>query len=631
MDEVVMKQILLVLFLCATVSFAQSYVPGHLTVILKDEALVGMTLASDLSATLPNAGSLNALNSVNGLIAMRPLSTKVGSPYRFFFDFQFPEAADMAAMKVLYGANSLVWWASPVPNETPSPLCGPIIVNDPLIDSLWHLTQPNDIDINAPEAWEWTKGDTGVVLAICSGGIAVDTSTNGYILARPDVARNVWRNPGETGLDGNGNDKRTNGLDDDQNGFVDDVHGWNFLHNNNDIEARYPQPPSGCTGRQANCFYEIGHGTFSAAWAVSEIDSTPIGGSENWTNMGWVGVAPKCRIMGIPWIHANRNNREAPWGLIYAYENGATAFSYSFRFSNFYREFYLRPFVDSAYNRGTLFTNAFGNGGDSAHDVPPNGISCQFLRRDGTFHPGSPLTSALEILIPGENGGSSNASPAIAAVIGLMKSINPHLSGPQLRTILLHPTSTTPVSGAPTGVGRTDALKAIRNASGAPIFDNRPESDGEHPVLQWEHNPFISALSINKYIIQKRRQTEPPTCFQDFDSVSGTATTYTDVTEIVPPYWVPTYQTEYRIRARLVYGSSALLSVPSKEQSIGTDPAKPRVRDRTSDAPAKTQLFGNYPNPFNPNTSIRFELADPGFVTLKLFNVLGEEIATIVS
>lgn len=504
------------------------------------------------------------------------------------------------------------------------------MVNDPLIDSLWHLTQPNDIDINAPEAWEWTKGDTGVVLAICSGGIAVDTSTNGYILARPDVARNVWRNPGETGLDRNGNDKRTNGLDDDQNGFADDVHGWNFLHNNNDIEARYPQPPSGCTGRQANCFYEIGHGTFSAAWAVSEIDSTPIGGSENWTNMGWVGVAPKCRIMGIPWIHANRNNREAPWGLIYAYENGATAFSYSFRFSNFYREFYLRPFVDSAYNRGTLFTNAFGNGGDSAHDVPPNGISCQFLRRDGTFHPGSPLTSALEILIPGENGGSSNASPAIAAVIGLMKSINPHLSGPQLRTILLHPTSTTPVSGAPTGVGRTDALKAIRNASGAPIFDNRPESDGEHPVLQWEHNPFISALSINKYIIQKRRQTEPPTCFQDFDSVSGTATTYTDVTEIVPPYWVPTYQTEYRIRARLVYGSSALLSVPSKEQSIGTDPAKPRVRDRTSDAPAKTQLFGNYPNPFNPNTSIRFELADPGFVTLKLFNVLGEEIATIV-
>lgn len=107
-----MKRIFILVFFGATIAFAQSYVPGHLTVILKDEAMVGMTLAADLSATLPNAGSLNTLNSVNGLIAMRPLSTKAGSPYRFFFDFEFSPTADMDAMKAAYGANSLVWWAS---------------------------------------------------------------------------------------------------------------------------------------------------------------------------------------------------------------------------------------------------------------------------------------------------------------------------------------------------------------------------------------------------------------------------------------------------------------------------------------------------------------------------------------
>ena len=51
----------------------------------------------------------------------------------------------------------------------------------------------------------------------------------------PALNSHIWQNPGETGLDINGQSKSTNAIDDDQNGFIDDVQGWNFAQNTNDI------------------------------------------------------------------------------------------------------------------------------------------------------------------------------------------------------------------------------------------------------------------------------------------------------------------------------------------------------------------------------------------------------------
>ena len=81
--------------------------------------------------------------------------------------------------------------------------------NDPMYrsGSLWGLDT-----VRAESAWRETTGSKGVVVCV------VDT---GVDYAHPDLAGNMWRNPGETGRDGNGNDKASNGLDDDGNGFVD--------------------------------------------------------------------------------------------------------------------------------------------------------------------------------------------------------------------------------------------------------------------------------------------------------------------------------------------------------------------------------------------------------------------------
>lgn len=83
---------------------------------------------------------------------------------------------------------------------------------------------------NAPSAWQLTQGDPNILVAIIDTGADID---------HPFLNENIWVNPGEIGEDSAGRNKSKNGIDDDNNGFIDDVHGWNFVGNNNDLSDEH--------------------------------------------------------------------------------------------------------------------------------------------------------------------------------------------------------------------------------------------------------------------------------------------------------------------------------------------------------------------------------------------------------
>lgn len=71
---------------------------------------------------------------------------------------------------------------------------------------------------------------------LCIKGITVAVIDTGADISHPMFKSELWVNPGESGLDKNGKSKTTNQVDDDNNGYVDDVHGWNFVNDNPNLQ-----------------------------------------------------------------------------------------------------------------------------------------------------------------------------------------------------------------------------------------------------------------------------------------------------------------------------------------------------------------------------------------------------------
>ena len=142
--------------------------------------------------------------------------------------------------------------------------------NDPWADELWglfnsgqsingHTGGTADADIDATEAWDLTTGTAAVTVGILDTGVDY---------AHPDLAPNIWVNPGESGAG-----RETNGIDDDANGYVDDWHGWDWSGNNasapddNDPadENWHGTHVAGTVGARGN----DGSGAAGVAWHVS--------------------------------------------------------------------------------------------------------------------------------------------------------------------------------------------------------------------------------------------------------------------------------------------------------------------------------------------------------------------------
>jgi thermitase len=204
---------------------------------------------------------------------------------------------------------------------------------DPMIDKQWGMNQ-----MGVHQAWSKTKGVQDVVVAVIDTGIDY---------THEDLVDNLWHNPGEAGALG------TDGIDNDNNGYIDDVIGWDFASNDN--------KPFDLTAGMMDMLLSggnPGHGTHCSGNVAARADN----------GKGITGVAPGVRIMGLRFISekGQGTSADAIKAIKYAVTNGAKVLSNSWGSEGEdpadKDASALKDAIKFAMDHGVLFVAAAGNG-----------------------------------------------------------------------------------------------------------------------------------------------------------------------------------------------------------------------------------------------------------------------------
>lgn len=266
--------------------------------------------------------------------------------------------------------------------------------------------------IKAPEVWTQGYTGQGIVVAVLDTGVDRNHS---------DLSSNIWQNNDEIA---------GNGVDDDLNGFIDDVYGWNFASNNNNtLDVR-------------------NHGTHVAG---------TIAGINN--NFGVTGIAYSSKIMPVKVFgdQGSGTYSNLIQGIYYAVDNGANVINMSLSGSIGLKA--LQDAIDYASSNGVIVVSAAGNAGASMPNYPAyyainDGLAVGavdksnkktgFSNKAGNdpnmayvTAPGVSIYSTFANNRYGSLSGTSMAAPHVAGVVALMLSANSNLSDSQVRQILL--------------------------------------------------------------------------------------------------------------------------------------------------------------------------------------------------
>jgi hypothetical protein len=206
-----------------------------------------------------------------------------------------------------------------------------LLPNDPFFASSGSWGQPYRdlwglLIIGAPSAWDVTRG-AGVLVAISDTGVDA---------AHPDLAARMWTNPGEV---------PGNGIDDDGNGFIDDIHGWDAVHEDGDA------------------FDDNGHGTHVAGTVAAAGNNA----------LGVVGVAWEASVMAVKGLGAggSGSHLDLAEGIVYAVDNGADVINASW--GGFGSQL-MTDTVAAAHAAGVIFVAAAGNGASDVATFSPANI-----------------------------------------------------------------------------------------------------------------------------------------------------------------------------------------------------------------------------------------------------------------
>ncbi len=299
------------------------------------------------------------------------------------------------------------------------------IPNDSLFSKQNYLNE-----ILATDSWEITTGDSNIVIAI------IDTETDNL---HEDLVNNIWQNPGESGIDFDGNDKRFNGLDDDENGKIDDWHGWDFLSN-----LTYEEEQQGIiredNDTRLNAEYSpFFHGT-SVAGAASAVTNNKIGISS---------IGFNTKILPIKVQSDNGVGWRASEGILYAAMLGADIINCSWL--GLGRSDFEFDVIRQVTDMGCLIVAAAGNSSVCINEDDTYIRNCKYVLYVGgtdgkkpadLSNFGIPITTyspAISILTTSPNNkyeevnGTSLSTPICSGLAALIKSIHKDWAPEQIR------------------------------------------------------------------------------------------------------------------------------------------------------------------------------------------------------
>ena len=280
--------------------------------------------------------------------------------------------------------------------------------NDPRFGDLWGLHNVGqaggtfDDDIDAPEAWQTVGVTPAITVAVCDDGCQY---------THPDLAANIWSNTGE--IPGNG-------IDDDSNGKIDDIRGWDFSDNDNN-----PYPAGSDS-----------HGTHTSGTVAAVTNN----------GIGIAGVVPNVRLMPIriyggatAWMTALAN------GIDYAWQNGAKVISVSYNIDGYTQA--LLEAIQRAGQNDVIYVNSAGNNGQmdpprgAIRDLANNSVFVAATDRNDNLASFSNYGAKVDVAAPGVAvlstvltdsydfyDGTSMAAPHMAGVCAVIRSHFPSLT-----------------------------------------------------------------------------------------------------------------------------------------------------------------------------------------------------------
>ena len=308
-----------------------------------------------------------------------------------------------------------------------------LFTDDPYLNKQWYLDSANVYD-----AWDLSSGSSDIIVAVIDSGVDIN---------HPDLKDNIWTNPKYT----------------EKDEYPNDIHGWNFIDDNNDV---VPKIDISCLAEKKCSLEGINHGTVIAGVIAAVANNKE----------GIAGIAYKTKIMPLKVLGSNGggNVDDVVRAINYAVNNGASVINMSFVGDT--NSAILKKTIQDAVNSGVVFVVASGNNiekggvdldetpmypvcsdensddfviGVSAIDKDDNrasfanyGAKCVDVSAPGigiystTVY--KPQHSSFNNYYNGYWSGTSVATPIVSATAAIIKSINKNFTPKQIKDIIVN-------------------------------------------------------------------------------------------------------------------------------------------------------------------------------------------------